>query len=178
MRRKYVVGGILVMFILVAVVVAAFYFGVGPTPGGTASGDTIDDFPVADVLNDSASDTASADADPPFLLTIDNVEECGMTCRDVTVTLHNNQNETATGTTVFTRIFAGQDNTDTDDIVWEGKEESGTVEAGTSHTTTKRVELSLGDARKIDRENGWVTILTTVQTDERTVTFQDSEQVA
>lgn len=172
------VGGILVMFILVAVVGTAFYFGVGPAPGGSASGDTIDDFPVAGVSSDGTSATASADADPPFSFTIDNVEECGMTCRDVTVTLHNNQNETATGTTAFTRIFAGQNNTDTDDLVWEGKEEIGSVEADTSHTTTERVELSLRDARKIDQENGWITILTTVQTDERTVTFQDSEQVA
>jgi hypothetical protein len=42
----------------------------------------------------------------------------------------------------------------------------------------ERVELSLQEARKIDQENGWITILTTVESDDTTVTFQESEQVA
>ncbi len=50
--------------------------------------------------------------------------------------------------------------------------------AGADHTTTKRVELSLQDPRKTNQEDGWITILTTVESDDTTVTFQDSEQVA
>ncbi|MDZ7700811.1 MAG: hypothetical protein U5J98_01395 [Halobacteriales archaeon] len=69
----------------------------------------------------------------------------------MTASLHNEQDETASGVTVFTRVFAGEDNADEDDLVWEGKEEVGTLEAGTSHTTTKRVELSLQDAQKVER---------------------------
>jgi len=52
------------------------------------------------------------------------------------------------------------------------------MEPGADHTTTERVELSLQDARKIDQEDGWITILTTVESDDTTVTFQDSERVA
>ncbi|MDZ7700841.1 MAG: hypothetical protein U5J98_01550 [Halobacteriales archaeon] len=139
------------------------------------------DFPTATPSEGGSDDGGAgttATETPPFSFTIDEIEECGQTCRDVTATLHNNQDETATGTTVFTRVFAGEDNTDTADLVWEGKEEVGTLEAGTSHTTTRRVELSLQDARKIEQNDGWITIVTTVQTDERTVTFRDSEQVA
>jgi hypothetical protein len=52
------------------------------------------------------------------------------------------------------------------------------MDPGTSHTTTERVELSLRDARKVDQNDGWITILTTVESDDTTVTFQNSEQVA
>lgn len=47
------------------------------------------------------------------------VEECGQTCRDVTSTLSNNQDETATGVTVYTRVFAGEDNTAQEDLELE-----------------------------------------------------------
>jgi hypothetical protein len=65
-----------------------------------------------------------------------------------------------------------------DEIVWEGTEDVGAMDPGTSYTTTERVELSLRDARKVDQNDGWITILTTVESDDTTVTFQNSEQVA
>jgi hypothetical protein len=180
-NQLYVGGGILVVVLLALGLGAAFYYGVGPAPGGTDSGEELTDFPTATTIYEGSAaggaDSTSAET-PPFSFTIDVVEECGQTCRDVTATLHNNQNETATGVTVFTRVYAGEDNTAEEDRVWEGKEEVGTMEDDTSHTTTRRVELSLQDARKIEQKDGWITIVTTVQTDERTVTFRDSEQVA
>jgi len=163
------IAGVLGVLVVAVAVGSALYLGVGPAPGGE-SGDEIEDFPTADA-------TTSSDADP-FSFVIDDIEECGETCRDVTATLDNNQNETATNVTVYIRIFAGQDNTATDDIVWEGTEDARTMAAGADHTTTERVELSLQDARKIDQEDGWITILTTVESDDTTVTFQDSERVA
>lgn len=186
MNQQYIIGGILVVLILATGLGAAFYAGVGPAPGGADSGDPITEFPTETPSDQESgdSDTAeeSGDSDtadtPLFSFTIENIEECGQTCRDVTATVTNNQNETATGVTVFTRVFAGENNTDKADLVWEGKEEVGTLEAGASHTTTEHVELTLQEARKIDQQDGWITILTTVQTDERTVTFQNSEQVA
>jgi hypothetical protein len=160
---------------------AALYYGVGPAPGGTGSGEELTDFPMA-TPSDGGSDNGASEGTgtetPPLSFTIDDIEECGQTCRDVTTTLHNNQNETATGVTVYTRIFAGEDNTAEEDVVWEGKKEVGTVGAGGSRTATERVELSLQEAREIDQQDGWITIVTTVETDEQTVTFQDSEQVA
>lgn len=182
MNRNHVIGAVLVGLVLVLGVGAAVYTGVGPAPGGADSGDQLTDFPTAspsaDGAGDTGADSTTATETPPFSFTIDGVEECGQTCRDVTASLHNQQETTATGTTVFTRIYAGQDNSDSADLVWEGKEEVGTLEAGGSHTSTERVELSLQDAQKINQQDGWITMVTTVQTDERTVTFRDSEQVA
>ena len=173
MNRTYLIGGLLVVLVVVISIGAALYTGVGPAPGGD-SGEEIEDFPIGE---DADADVSSDETDP-FSFVIDDIEECGQTCQDVTATLHNNQDETATNVTVYIRIFAGQDNTDTDDIVWEGTEDAGTMEAGEDYTTTEHVELSLRDARKIDQEDGWITILTTVESDDTTVTFQDSERVA
>jgi hypothetical protein len=53
----------------------------------------------------------------------------------------------------------------------------GTLEGGASYTTTERVELSLQDARKVDQSNGWITIQTSVESDDTLVTFQESKQV-
>ncbi len=176
MNRTYLIGGAVVVLVVAAGLGAALYTGAGPAPGGD-SGDEIEEFPTADDANTEDSDTTSPDEMDPFSFTIDDIEECGETCRDVTATLDNNQEETATNVTVYIRIFAGQDNTDTEDIIWEGTEDAGTMAAGEDHTTTERVELPLQDARKIDQEDGWITILTTVESDDTTVTFQDSERV-
>lgn len=180
-NRPLVTGGVLVVLLLALGMGAAFYYGVGPAPGGTDSGDELTEFPTAtpsDATPASGGSETAGTATQPFSFTIDEIEECGQTCRDVTATLHNNQGEPATGVTVFTRVFAGEDNTAEEDLVWEGKEEVGTMDADASHTTTRRVELSLRDGNKINQNDGWITIVTTVQTDDRTVTFRDSEQVA
>lgn len=183
MNRNYVVGGVLVAGVLLVVLGGAFYTGLGPAPGGSDSSEPISDFPTATPSGDESGDSGTAGStgssdEPPFSFTVDEVEECGQTCRDVTATLDNDQNETASGITVYTRIFAGENNTDADDVVWEGTDDVGTLEAGGSHTTTVRVELSFRDGLKIDRNDGWITILTTVESDEETVTSRDSEQVA
>jgi hypothetical protein len=180
-NRRYAIGGVLVVALLAVGLGAAFYYGVGPAPGGGGTGENIEDFPTA-TPSDSSSDSGGAGGDaaetPPFSFTVESVEECGRTCRDVTTTLNNNQNDTATGVTVYIRIFAGENNTAEEDIIWEGKEEVGSIEAGGSRTSTERVDLSLNEARKIEQRGGWITILATVESDDRTVTFQNSEQVA
>lgn len=183
MNRNYLIGGVLIVLVLAVGIGAAVYYGVGPAPGGSDSGEELTDFPTAtpddgDASSGTSDSTATPTETPPFSFTIDTIEECGQTCRDVTATLNNQQDDTATGVTVFIRIFAGEDNTDSEDLVWEGKEEAGTLEAGGSHTTTERVELSLQEANKIKQNDGWITILTTVKSDDTTVTFRDSEQVA
>lgn len=176
MNRTHLIGGTVIVLFVAIGIGAALYTGVGPATGG-GSGDEIGDFPSEDDADTDGTDTTSTNETDPFSFVIDRIEECGETCRDVTATLDNNQNETATNVVVYIRIFAGQDNTDTDDIVWEGTEDIGTIEAGGSYTTTERVELSLQDAHKVEQENGWITILTTIESDDTTVTFQDSEQV-
>ncbi|MFA9516048.1 hypothetical protein ACERIT_02330 [Halopenitus sp. H-Gu1] len=187
MNRNAVIGGILIVAVLVVGLGVAVYTGVGPAPGGNGSGEPITEFPTATPsdedtgageTNESGAETTPVSETPPFTFTIERTEKCGQTCRDVTVTLHNNQEHAATGVAVFTRIFPGKNNTDTEDLLWEGKEDVGTLEAGESYTTTNRIELSFQEARTIDRNDGWITILTTVDSDETTVTFQDNEQVA
>ena len=177
-RRLSLIG--LVAVLLVAGTAVALYTGIGPAPGGGDSGEQLTAFPTGTPLGTSAQagGTASTATAAPFSFVIDSIEECGRTCRDVTVTLANEQDEQATDVVVYTRLYAGQDNTADDDLVWQGKEEVGTLAAGGSHTATKRVELSLQEALKIENGGGYVTIVTTVQTAERTVTFKDVEQVA
>lgn len=175
-NRTYLIGGVLVVLLLAAGLAAAVFYGVGPAPGGPESGEQLTDIPPA--TSDGSGTGPTATALPPFSLSIIEIEDCGQTCRDVTATLQNNQDGTATGVTVSTRVFAGQDNTAEEDLVWQGKEQVGTLEAGASHTTTRRVALSLLEANKVQQNNGWITIVTTVQTDDRRVTFQDSKQVA
>lgn len=180
MNRRHAVLGAVVIVLLTGLG-AAYFAGLGPAPGGDDSGDTITDFPTAtgdDNGGTNGDGTAETTETPPFTFTVDEIEECGQTCRDVTVTLHNNLDMTATGITVYTRIYAGEDNTDSDDVVWEGTDDVGSLDADTSYTTTRRVELSFQEGLAIERNDGWITILTTVDSDRRTVTFQNSEQVA
>ena len=118
----------------------------------------------------------TATATPPFAFTIDNIEQCGQTCRDVTSTLSNQQDTTAENVTVYTRIFAGQ-GTDGDEV-WRGSEDVGTLPAGESYTPTRQVELSFSDGLKIENNDGWITVQTTVETEDGAVTFTDQRQVA
>ena len=188
------VGGVLVL--LLAGVGGAFVAGLGPFQGSSSSED-ISEFPTATADGGSVSaDDGSVSADdgtvsadggtvsadggaastPPFAFTVDAIEECGQTCRDVTSTLTNQQNSTAEAVTVSTRIYAGND---TDgDVVWEGSEDVGTLEAGESYSTTRRVDLSFRDAYAIQRADGRITVRTTVETTDRTVTFTDRRTVA
>lgn len=121
---------------------------------------------------------ASGDADsvPPYTFAVETIEECGQTCRDVTVRLDNNRDEAATGVSVYTRIFAGN-STDSGDKVWEEKRDVGTVEAGSSTTETSRVELSYSEGFQVQQADGWITILTTVESDDVTITFKQRRDV-
>ena len=114
----------------------------------------------------------------PFTFGVDEVEECGQTCRDVTATLYNEQAEPASNVTTDIRIYAGENNTDADDVVWEGTVDVGTLDANASETTTQRIDLSFREALKVDQNGGWITIRTTVDSADTTVTFRESRQVA
>lgn len=170
------------VILLISGLGTAYYTGFGPAPGGADAGDEITDFPTQTPAPEESADGGSQAAPtatgPPFAFTIDRIQECGLTCRDVTATLHNSQETAATGVTVYSRLYAGQDSTENDALVWEGKQDVGTLEAGAAYTSTRQVELSLQAAQQIEQAGGWVTIVTTVQSDERTVTFRNSEQVA
>jgi len=174
------VGGVAVL--LLAGVGGAFVAGLGPFQA-ESSGEDISEFPTETASDDTATADDGSDADggaastPPFAFTVDAIEECGRTCRDVTSTLTNQQNSTAEDITVYTRIYAGN-TTDGGDVVWEGSEGVGTLESEESYTTTRRVDLSFGDAYAIERADGWITVRTTVETADRSVTLSDQRKVA
>ncbi|MGQ4555301.1 hypothetical protein [Halobellus sp. GM3] len=180
---------IVIIALVVAVGVGAVVVGENITSGGDA--DESEPFPTATASDSAGNDdldgsegsgTATSDSSvdetptPPFAFTIENIEECGQTCRDVTSTLTNQQDATAEGVTVHTRIFAGR-GTD-GDVIWNGDADVGTLAAGESFTTTRRVDLSFSEALKVQNNDGWITVQTTVDSADRTVTFTDERQVA
>ena len=113
---------------------------------------------------------------PPYDLDVLDTEECGNTCRDVTVRLSNNRDEATEGVVVRTRIYSG--NTTADDArVWAGRRDVGTLEAGASTTTTTRVSLSYFEALSIQRNGGWITVVTVVESEDVTRTFRERRKV-
>jgi hypothetical protein len=181
MNTKLLIAAVVVIGAGIGVVVAGDLL-----PGEDDTTDS-EAFPTAtpsdeETPSDSGDDgettatAATSTETPPFGFVIDSIEECGQTCRDVTSTLTNQQDTTAENVTVYTRIFAGQ-GTDGDEI-WRGQEDAGTLAAGESYTATERVELSLSEGLKIENNDGWITVQTTVETEDQTVTFTDERQVA
>ena len=121
------------------------------------------------------TDTETPAADRPFTLRTDSVEPCGRTCRDVTLTLTNEQPRPATDVTVRLQAFAGRDTAG--DPIWQGTERVGRLAPGGSATIRERVRLSVGAALEIRSNDGWITLRTTIETAERTVQFTERRQV-
>lgn len=186
------VAAVLVVVAVVAVGgAAAFVAGIGPLGdiGGGDSGEvTSTPASTGTVYDGSGGSGGDGDAGtgtaagaeensvPPYTFAVESIEECGDTCRDVTVQLDNNRDETAAGVSVFTQIYAGN-STDASDRVWEGTRDVGTMEAGTSTTETSRVELSYSEGYQVQQNDGWITIVTTVESDDVTITFRNRRQV-
>ncbi|MFD1515431.1 hypothetical protein [Halomarina rubra] len=125
---------------------------------------------------DSRSEQTDAAAGPAasqrnYSLSIDGIEPCGTTCRDVTVTLTNRAAEDRENVTVRTRLFADGD------LLWTGRERVGTLPANGSHTLTARVELGVGEALAVERNDGYVTVERTVQSDAGTAVLTRRRQV-
>lgn len=125
---------------------------------------------------DTVSETATAAPEDPFAFDVKNVEECGRTCRDVTTTLTNERSTNASNVTVTTHIYAG--NGTSGDPVWTGEESVGTLPAGDSYTTTERVELGMSDVLAVEQNDGWITIETTIESDDATMTVVQRRDVA
>ncbi|ELZ81187.1 hypothetical protein C454_09086 [Haloferax gibbonsii ATCC 33959] len=201
MRRTLLVAAT-VLVLLTAGVSAAFVTGIGPfsddaddsdepfptqTTAPPDDGDSGDSGSSDSGSSDSESgDSSSGDGDgdasesesvPPFGVVVDNIEKCGQTCRDVTSTITNQQDADSSGVTVYSRIFVGN-STDPDDEVWRGSQAVGDLAAGESYTTTKRVKLSYSEAFAVRQADGWITVQTTIETDDRTLTYTEQRDVA
>jgi hypothetical protein len=166
--------GVLVLVFAGALALAVFVDPGSPDAGGAAT--TAPEAPATDSAATSRPGTPTA-APSPFGFEIVATEPCGQTCRDVTVELTNNRDTVATGVTVSTRIFAGNETTE-GAMVWDGEEDVGRVAAGGTITSTRRVELGFSGGLAVQNSDGWVTIVTTVASDDTTVTFERTEQVA
>ncbi|MFB6233820.1 MAG: FxLYD domain-containing protein [Halopenitus sp.] len=164
--------------VLVGGVAGAFVFlgGGGDTvteggdtePTGTESGDTGGDTSGEQLTATPQMGNTSAS----FAYAVDSIEKCGQTCRDVTATITNDGNETATNVTVETNIYTDGD------LIWEGSEDIGMLKAGAEYTSTQRVELSYGDAAKVEDNNGWITIETIVRFDGGQEVITEERQVS
>ena len=161
------------LVVLVAGVGAGYAVGLGPAPGGE-TGTDIESFPT-ETPTSSAEDTNTTTAGPPFSVRVDSIESCGDTCRDVTTTLTNRRSDAASNVTVYTRIYAG--NGTDGEVLWEGVESVGDLEGGESHTATRRVELSLAAGYTVREADGWITVRTTVTSDEETITVTEQRQL-
>lgn len=114
---------------------------------------------------------------PPYDFDVVRIEDCGNTCRDVTVQLTNNRDARASGVVVTTRIYAGNETTENAEV-WEGRRDVGTLGPDGSTTATERVSLSYFEALSVKQKGGWITIVTTVESEEVTRTFEERRKVA
>lgn len=167
--------GKVVAFGAVALVAAGAAVALGVAPVfGTTGGTDIGTFPTE--TPDGGGSAGEADTGPAFAFTVDSVERCGRTCRDVTTTLTNDGDAAASNVTVYTRIYAG--NGTDGDVVWEGRRDVGDLSAAQSRTGTERVSLSLTNALAVERNGGWITVRTTVHSDGETTTNTRRRNVA
>jgi hypothetical protein len=121
-------------------------------------------------MNDSGG--PSAESSSQYRFTIDDIEKCGETCRDVTATLTNVGEEPRSEVVVETRIYAE------DDLLWQGNSSAGDISPGESYTTTERVELSYRDGMAIKRNDGYITIQTVVHSEQGREIHQERRKVA
>lgn len=184
MERRTVIVAAVVALVLVGGIGLALAGGVGPLSGGTAGDSSnISEFPTATPTSSGGADSGTtatsgtAVPEPAFTFEVRQIESCGQTCRNVTSSVSNTGDEDATDVTVYSRIFVGN-STAQDDLAWQGKEPVGTLNDSETYTATKTVELSYSEAFAIQQEGGWITVQTTVESDQKTVTFTERRNVA
>lgn len=147
--------------------------------GGTDETDTPASTPTETAASGS-TDTATSTAignDGPFSFVIQEITQCGDTCRDITAAVTNEQSTEASDVTTFTEIYAGNE-TSSDTKIYENEQSVGTIPTGETTTTTQRVEFSLTEAVQIRDNGGWVTIVTKItDADGETVTVTQRRDV-
>ncbi|SFR35624.1 hypothetical protein [Halogeometricum limi] len=134
---------------------------------------------AADATVQTTTETPSAPTDQSenatderqFDFSVGNVTNCGLTCRDVTVTAVNTGDEAAANVTVATWLLAG------DTVVWNGTETVDSLDANESVTVTKRVQVGFFDALAVMRNDGYVTANTTVSWDAGEEAFSERRKV-
>ncbi|MDZ7688890.1 MAG: hypothetical protein U5J64_09255 [Halobacteriales archaeon] len=115
-------------------------------------------------------------AEPPFVPELENMEDCGETCREATVALRNDMNVAAEDVVVYVRLYAG-DSTDSDNVVWGENRNLGTLAPGEVYRTTESVDLTPQQANKVREKDGRVTVKATVESEQATATFVERDDV-
>lgn len=110
-------------------------------------------------------------AGPSFVFEVDGIEECGLTCRNVTATLTNVGDGPARNVVVNTTLYAD------DEEVWNASREVGEIGANGSYTATEQVTVDLEEAQAIQENDGYVTIEVVVEFEEGTAVFERRRQV-
>ena len=64
------------------------------------------------------------------------------------------------------------------DLLWSGNETVGTLDSGETHRSTKRVDVGFSGGMAIRANDGYVTIVTTVESEEETTRFSERRKVA
>lgn len=102
---------------------------------------------------------------------IDGIEECGLTCRNVTATLSNVGDGTARNVTVNTTLYAD------DRPVWNASRNVGRIGANESYTATERVTVDVDEAQAIQENEGYATVVVEVTFDEGRARFERRREV-
>lgn len=184
MNSKAAVG-VVAILVVVGGVAGAFALGVIPGTGGNGSsgsgagggggGDATETYESTVVVDDSGSEGAStANSQPPFSFVIENIKKCGQRCRNVTASITNNQNETATGVTVRSEIYTGSNY---NNKIWQSSSDAGELAPGESYTDNKQVELGYSEAYAVQQNDGEILIKTYIVTDDQTFVFKDERDV-
>ncbi|MFC4358423.1 hypothetical protein ACFO0N_10775 [Halobium salinum] len=153
--------------------------GDGDTTGGTdagASGEAPATESESGPTTDGGDATTDAETGTPepadFRFDVDRVEDCGTTCRDVTLSVRNRGGTDAENVEMAVRLLADGDE------VWRGTQPFDRVEAGESRTVTRRVEIGYFDGARIQANDGYVTIETTITWDGGRQSFSERRKVA
>ncbi|SFR96564.1 hypothetical protein SAMN05216559_1644 [Halomicrobium zhouii] len=120
----------------------------------------------------ASDDDSSGGGERPFTIDVQKIENCGKTCRDVTVSLTNNGGNPRENISVTTTVYAGQDS------VWQGEAAIGTLASDESTRRTEQIDVGYVGGAKIERNGGTVTIETVVHWDGGEATYREQKQVS
>lgn len=182
MDKRQIAIAAVVAVLAVGGVVGAVITGVGPAPGGSdgsdggnvGNGGDGTETPYEDtVVVESTGTESTSSGEPldPFSFVIQNITECGDTCREVSATIVNQRNTTAAGVTVRSEIYTGGEQ------IWQGSSDVGELDANATYTDTKTVELSIVEAYRVQQNDGQIRIETYVVTNNGTYVFKDERDV-
>lgn len=124
-----------------------------------------------DAPDSQVQETNEPDDSDRFSVDADVVGDCGDRCRTVTANLTNTGNETAENVTTVTRIYTG--NTQ----IWERTDDVGELSANESVERTTDISIGYLDSYRIIKNDGEITINTTVYWDGGNETFTERRTV-